>query len=100
MTQGAITLIISDGLDRDEGDGLKKEMERLTKSSRRLIWLNPLLRFESFEPKAKGIRAMLPYVDDFKAAHNLKSLVELADVLGSQPSKRADIPSHFIEQVA
>ncbi|MED5387205.1 MAG: VWA domain-containing protein [Pseudomonadota bacterium] len=100
LTQGAITLIISDGLDRDEGDGLKKEMERLTKSSRRLIWLNPLLRFESFEPKAKGIRAMLPYVDDFKAAHNLKSLVELADVLGSQPSKRADIPSHFIEQVA
>ena len=100
LTQGAITLIISDGLDRDEGDGLKKEMERLTKSSRRLIWLNPLLRFESFEPKAKGIRAMLPYVDDFKAAHNLKSLVELADVLGSQPSKQADIPSHFIEQVA
>ena len=100
LTQGAITLIISDGLDRDEGDGLKKEMERLTKSSRRLIWLNPLLRFESFEPKAKGIRAMLPYVDDFKAAHNLKSLVELADVLGSQPSKQADIPAHFIEQVA
>ncbi|MEC9222410.1 MAG: VWA domain-containing protein, partial [Pseudomonadota bacterium] len=100
LTQGAITLIISDGLDRDEGDGLKKEMERLTKSSRRLIWLNPLLRFESFEPKAKGIRAMLPYVDDFKAAHNLKSLVELADVLGSQPSKQADIPTHFIEQVA
>ena len=100
LTQGAITLIISDGLDRDEGDGLKKEMERLTKSSRRLIWLNPLLRFESFEPKAKGIRAMLPYVDDFKAAHNLKSLVELADVLGSQPSKQADIPLHFIEQVA
>ena len=100
LTQGAITLIISDGLDRDEGDGLKKEMERLTKSSRRLIWLNPLLRFESFEPKAKGIRAMLPYVDDFKAAHNLRSLVELAEVLGSQTLKQTDIPTHFIEQVA
>ena len=100
LTQGAITLIISDGLDRDEADGLKKEMDRLTKSSRRLVWLNPLLRFESFEPKAKGIRAMLPYVDDFKAAHNLKSLIELADLLSKQPSKQAYTPSGFIEQVA
>jgi hypothetical protein len=100
LTQGAITLIISDGLDRDEADGLKKEMDRLSKSSRRLVWLNPLLRFESFEPKAKGIRAMLPYVDDFKAAHNLKSLIELADLLSKQPSKQAYTPSGFIEQVA
>jgi hypothetical protein len=100
LTQSAITLIISDGLDRDEADGLKKEMDRLSKSSRRLVWLNPLLRFESFEPKAKGIRAMLPYVDDFKAAHNLKSLIELADLLSKQPSKQAYTPSGFIEQVA
>ena len=100
LTQGAITLIISDGLDRDEADGLKKEMDRLTKSSRRLVWLNPLLRFESFEPKAKGIRAMLPYVDDFKAAHNLKSLIELADLLSVHPSKQAYTPPDFIEQVA
>ena len=100
MTQGAITLIISDGLDRDEANGLKKEMDRLTKSSRRLVWLNPLLRFEGFEPKAKGIRAMLPYVDDFKAAHNLKSLIELTDLLSMQPSKQADISADFIAQVA
>jgi hypothetical protein len=100
LTQSAITLIISDGLDRDEADGLKKEMDRLSKSSRRLVWLNPLLRFESFEPKAKGIRAMLPYVDDFKAAHNLKSLIELADLLSKQPSKQAYTPSGFIEQIA
>ena len=100
LTQGAITLIISDGLDRDEADGLKKEMDRLTKSSRRLVWLNPLLRFESFEPKAKGIRAMLPYVDDFKAAHNLKSLIELADLLSKQPSKQAYTLSGFKEQIA
>ncbi|MEE2607647.1 MAG: VWA domain-containing protein, partial [Pseudomonadota bacterium] len=100
LTQGAITLIISDGLDRDNADGLKKEMDRLSKSSRRLVWLNPLLRFESFEPKAKGIRAMLPYVDDFKAAHNLKSLIELADLLSKQSSKQAYTPPEFIEHVA
>ena len=56
-------------------------MERLAKSTRRLIWINPLLRYEGFEPKAAGIRAMLPYVDDFRSSHNLKSLAELTDVL-------------------
>jgi len=58
------------------------------------------LRFESFEPKAKGIRAMLPYVDDFKAAHNLKSLIELADLLSKQSSKQAYTPPEFMEHVA
>jgi hypothetical protein len=80
LGQGAITLIISDGLDRD-ADGLAWQMERLSKSTRRLIWLNPLLRYDGFEPKAKGIRAMLPYVDDFKSSHNLNSLMDLSDVL-------------------
>jgi uncharacterized protein with von Willebrand factor type A (vWA) domain len=89
LGQGAITLIISDGLDRDEAQGLNKEMDRLSKSSRRLIWLNPLLRYDKFEPKAKGIRAMLPYVDDFKSIHNLRSLSELAGVL-SQPSRNTE----------
>ena len=81
LGQGAITLIISDGLDRDDADGLAWQMERLSKSTRRLIWLNPLLRYDGFEPKAKGIRAMLPYVDDFKSSHNLNSLMDLSDVL-------------------
>lgn len=81
LGQGAITLIISDGLDRDEAKGLEKEMERLSKSTRRLIWLNPLLRYEGFEPKATGIRAMLPYVSDFKSVHNLNSLTALTEVL-------------------
>lgn len=81
LAQGALTLILSDGLDRDSAEGLEKEMERLNKSSRRLIWLNPLLRYDGFEPKASGIKAMLPYVDDFRSAHNLQSLSELSAVL-------------------
>ena len=60
LGQGAITLIISDGLDRDEAEGLEKEMERLAKSTRRLIWLNPLLRYEGFEPKHHGCEGDFP----------------------------------------
>ena len=90
LAQGAICLLISDGLDRDEAEGLHKEMERLSKSSRRLIWLNPLLRYSGFEPKAQGIRAMLPYVDEFRSAHNLNSLMELADVLSGQKTPGPD----------
>lgn len=89
LSQGAITLLITDGLDRDEGAGLRQEMDRLSRSSKRLVWLNPLLRYEDFQPKASGIRAMLPYVDHFLAAHNIQSLTELARVLSSDSIKRA-----------
>jgi uncharacterized protein with von Willebrand factor type A (vWA) domain len=78
LGQGAIVLLISDGLDSDVGDGLAREMERLHKSCRRLIWLNPLLRYEGFEPRPAGVRAMLPYVDEFLPVHNLESLKQLA----------------------
>ena len=91
LSQGAVCILISDGLDREEGEGLQKEMDRLSKSSRRLIWLNPLLRYEGFEPKAKGIKAMLPFVDDFKTIHNLQSLMDLSKVL-SEPSKEFQFP--------
>lgn len=74
-------LLISDGLDRDAGAGLAREMERLHKSCRRLIWLNPLLRYAEFEAKPAGVRAMLPHVDDFLPVHNLNSLAQLAAVL-------------------
>jgi uncharacterized protein with von Willebrand factor type A (vWA) domain len=84
LGQGAVVLFISDGLDRDAGDGLEAEMERLHKSCRRLIWLNPLLRFEGFEPKSKGIRAILPHVDEFRTVHNLNSLRDVADALSKQ----------------
>ncbi|WP_199899549.1 vWA domain-containing protein [Sneathiella glossodoripedis] len=83
LGQGAVVLFISDGLDRDEADGLDVEMDRLHKSCRQLIWLNPLLRYDGFEPKARGIKAILPHVDIFKSVHNLKSLQDLADVLSA-----------------
>jgi len=81
MGQGAIVLLITDGLDRDDPEQLAKEMERLQLSSRRLIWLNPLLRWEGFAPKATGIRAMLPYVDTFRAGHSIATLEELATAI-------------------
>ncbi|SFN34145.1 hypothetical protein SAMN04487859_1019 [Roseovarius lutimaris] len=78
MGQGAVVLLITDGLDRDAPEALSHEMERLHLSSRRLIWLNPLLRWEGFAPKAQGIRAMLPHVDAFRAGHSIATLEDLA----------------------
>ena len=82
LGQGALVLFISDGLDREAGLGLAEEMERLHRSCRRLIWLNPLLRFEGFAPKSLGVRAILPNVDEFRPVHSLNSLQELAIALG------------------
>ena len=78
MGQGSVVLLITDGLDRDDAGLLGAEIERLHLSSRRLIWLNPLLRWDGFAPKAKGIAAMLPHVDSFRAGHNIASLQALA----------------------
>jgi uncharacterized protein with von Willebrand factor type A (vWA) domain len=80
----ATVLLISDGLEHGHTEALAFEMERLHKSCRRLVWLNPLLRFDRFEPKAGGIKAMLPHVDLFLPAHNLESLGELARVLAGR----------------
>ncbi|WP_428246711.1 vWA domain-containing protein [Ferrovibrio sp.] len=84
LGQGAIVLLLTDGLDREPGPQLAREMERLHKSCKRLIWLNPLLRWDGFEPKALGIRAILPHVDDFRPVHNLNSVAELAAALSGQ----------------
>ncbi|MEQ5868604.1 VWA domain-containing protein [Sagittula sp. NFXS13] len=81
MGQGAVVLLITDGLDRDAASDLEKEMQRLQLSSKRLIWLNPLLRWDGFAPKASGIRAMLPYVDSFRAGHSIQSLEQLAEAI-------------------
>ena len=89
MGQGAVVLVITDGLDRDDPDRLARQMERLHLSSRRLIWLNPLLRWEGFAPKARGIAAMLPHVDSFRAGHSIASLEELAQVI-SRPDDRGE----------
>jgi len=79
--QGALVLLISDGLDREGAEDLARQMERLHKSCRRLIWLNPLLRYPEFEAKPAGIRAMLPHVDAFLPVHNLQSLMDLERAL-------------------
>ena len=88
LGQGAVVVLISDGLDRDAAAGLAAEMERLHKSCRRLIWLNPLLRYDEYAPKTMGARAMMPHVDDFRSIHNLESLGQLGAVLGREGARR------------
>lgn len=88
LSQGAVVLLITDGLDRDDGGRLAIEMAHLHRASRHLIWLNPLLRYAAFEPKAAGIRAMLPHVDDFRPVHNLDSLTGLIAALNA-PTRMA-----------
>jgi uncharacterized protein len=89
LAQGAVVLLVSDGLDRDGARGLAENMDRLHHSSRRLIWLNPLLRWDGFAPKSQGIRAMLPYVDEFRPVHNLESLRALVALLSRPFSVRS-----------
>jgi hypothetical protein len=81
LGQGAVILLITDGLDRDDAGALGREVERLALSCRQLIWLNPLLRWDEFAPKARGIREMLPHVDAFRAGHNIAALEGLAEAL-------------------
>ncbi len=100
LGQGAVILLITDGLDRDAAEGLGAEMERLHKSCRRLIWLNPLLRYEGFEPKSLGIRAILPHVDEFRPVHNLDSLRALTEVLSRPAPRRMESMAHWRENAA
>ena len=88
LGQGAVVLLITDGLDRDAGDGVAEEVERLRRSCQRLIWLNPLLRFDGFAPKSLGVRAILPHVDEFRPVHNLDSLGALAEALSRPEARR------------
>ena len=81
LSQGAVVLLITDGLERDCDDILAFEMDRLHRSCRRLIWLNPLLRFEGFQAAARCIRTMLPHVYEFRAVHSLEALTGLCEAL-------------------
>lgn len=81
LGQGAVVLLITDGLDRDDAGLLKKEAERLHLSCKRLIWLNPLLRWDGFAPKAKGVRALLPHCDAFRAGHSIQTLEALGKAI-------------------
>jgi len=99
LGQGAIVLLITDGLDRDADDTLGFDMDRLHRSCRRLVWLNPLLRFEGFEARARGIRAMLPHVDEFRPIHNLDSIADLVASLQSGGGRAGD-PKAWMQKVA
>jgi uncharacterized protein with von Willebrand factor type A (vWA) domain len=81
LGQGAIAVLFTDGLEREGVEHLATEMERLRRSSRRLIWVNPLLRFDGFSARAQGVRAMLPHVDSFRPIHNLASMADLCRAL-------------------
>ena len=96
LGQGAVVLLITDGLDRDAGEGLAVEMERLHKSCRRLIWLNPLLRYDQYAPITAGAKAMIRHVDDFRTVHNLESLRDLATILSREPRRRAEGASEWV----
>jgi uncharacterized protein with von Willebrand factor type A (vWA) domain len=96
LGQGAVVILISDGLDRDAGEGLAAEMERLHKSCRRLIWLNPLLRYDAYAPISTGAKAMIRHVDDFRPAHNLGSLRDLTAVLSREGTRRAEGLSEWV----
>jgi len=99
LTQGAVVLLITDGLERDADDTLAFEIDRLHRSCRRLVWLNPLLRFEGFEARARGIRAMLPHVDEFRPIHNLESMAGLVAALEHGGSRSGD-PKAWMQKVA
>lgn len=87
LGQGAVVLLITDGLERDADDTLAFEIDRLHRSCRRLIWLNPLLRFHAFEARAKGVQTMLPHVDELRPIHNLDSMKDLVRALSGAPAK-------------
>jgi uncharacterized protein len=99
LGQGAVVLLITDGLERDADDTLAFEIDRLHRSCKRLIWLNPLLRFHAFEARAKGVQTMLPHVDELRPIHNLDSMKELVRALSGAPAKGYN-PKDLLKQVA
>ena len=96
LGQGAVVLLITDGLEREGIDLLEKEMDRLHRSCRRLVWLNPLLRFEGFEARARGVRAMLPHVDELRPVHNLEAMADLVAALSGEARRGAGDPRRFL----
>lgn len=95
LGQGATVLLMTDGLERDDAELLAEQTERLQKSCRKLIWLNPLLRFDGFEARATGVRAMLPFVHEFRAVHSLNALSDLCRAL-SLPETQLKKPQDWL----
>lgn len=97
LGQGAICILFTDGLERDRLEQLSAEMERLHKSCRRLIWVNPLLRYSEFEARASGVRAMLPHVDEFRPIHNLRSMADLVTALALEKGSASTDPRKWLK---
>lgn len=97
MAGGPIVLLITDGLEREGTEELAQEIARLHRLSRRLIWLNPLLRYDGFEAKAAGIRAMVPHVDELRTLHNLAAMSDLCEALSVNNRDGAD-PKRFLRK--
>ncbi|MCH7676016.1 VWA domain-containing protein [candidate division KSB1 bacterium] len=83
LRSGAVVMVISDGWDRGDIPLFEREVARLSRNCYRLIWLNPLLGYENYEPLTRGIKAAMPYIDDFLPVHNLESLEQIGEVLSS-----------------
>jgi len=88
LNRGAVVLLISDGWDRGDPEMLEQEIARLQRTCYRLVWLNPLLGSQRYEPLTRGLQAALPYVDDFLPVHNLASLEQLAEHLAQLSGQR------------
>jgi uncharacterized protein len=99
LSGGPLVLLFTDGLERRVDHDLAFEMDRLHRSCRRLVWLNPLLRYGGFEARAAGIRTMLPHVDEFRPIHNLASIADLCAALQVTRDARSD-PRRFVAAVA
>jgi uncharacterized protein with von Willebrand factor type A (vWA) domain len=83
----AAVMLVTDGLERDDDGQLGAVAARLHRMAHEVVWLNPLLRFDGFEPRAAGVRSLLPHVDRFLPVHNLASLADLAVALRAAPAR-------------
>ncbi len=92
-----MVLLVTDGLERDGTADLAREADRLHRSCRRLVWLNPLLRFDGFEARAQGIRALLPHVDEFRTIHNVAAVAELVAALDARRPDRSHDPRLWLK---
>jgi len=91
LGHGAVVIIVSDGWDRGDPAQLTAELIHLRRSAHRLIWLNPLLGSDGYQPLTRGMVAALPYCDDFLAVHNVQALDDLGRMLAdldSRPTRR------------
>jgi uncharacterized protein with von Willebrand factor type A (vWA) domain len=94
LAGGAVVLLFTDGLERQELGQLAFEADRLHRSCRKLVWLNPLLRYDQFEARAGGIRTLLAHVDEFRPIHNLASMDALVKALAGEG--RAAAPGRWL----